>query len=64
MSRIGLVFLTCGVTLWIYGMVPEWYGGYSYEAPTAIIGRWGPSDLIIISGLAEPKLRRFYFSVQ
>src|SRR5258705_2233831 len=27
MSRIGLVFLTCGVTLWIYGMVPEWYGG-------------------------------------
>jgi hypothetical protein len=40
-------------------MVPEWRGGYSCEAPTAIIGRWGPSGLIIISGLAEPKLRRY-----
>ena len=59
MSLIASVFLTAGLTLWIYGMVREWHGGYSYDAATAIIGRWGSIGLIVISGLAEPKLRRY-----
>lgn len=59
-SHIGFLLLLLGLTLWIYAIVRETlHGDYSYEAPSASVGRWGSFGLFVISGFAESKLRRY-----
>jgi hypothetical protein len=59
-SQIGLSLLSCGVGLWLYGIVREALRhDYTYIVSSAGVGRWGSLSLIIICSFAEDKVRRY-----
>jgi hypothetical protein len=59
-SQVGLLFLSCGVSLWIYAIVREALRhDYSYVVPSASVGRWGSFILIVVCAFSEPKVRRY-----
>jgi hypothetical protein len=59
-SHIRLLLVSLGVGLWTYAIVREaMRQDYLYEALSARVGRWGSLGLIVVSGFAESKLRRY-----
>ncbi len=59
MSHVSVALFTLGTLLWIYAAVQQLRGAYSYDAPSASIGRWAFAGLVVLSSLAERKLRQY-----
>jgi hypothetical protein len=58
-SQISLVLLGLGLSLWVYAVLRDWLGHYSYDALTATVGRWGSVGLIVPCALAESPVGRY-----
>jgi hypothetical protein len=59
LSQIGLALLGLGLALWVYAVLRDWMGNYSYDSLTATIGRWGSLGLVVLCALAESGARRY-----
>jgi len=58
-SEISLVLLGLGLALWVYAVLRDSWGNYSYDALTATIGRWGSVGLVVLCAFAESPVRRY-----
>lgn len=56
---MSLLLSIVGMALWIYAVVREVRGTYSYSEWSASVGRWGSLGLIVVSSFAEGKLSRY-----
>ena len=58
-SKAGLALASLGLVLWLYAVAREFFGNYSYNALSAVVGRWGMAGLIIICSFAQRGVRRY-----
>lgn len=58
-SRIGLALATVGLAFWVYAVVREIRGTYSYIEPSAVVARWVYAGLIPLAAFAEPRARKY-----
>jgi hypothetical protein len=59
LSQVSLALLGVGLALWVYAVLRDWMGNYSYDSLTATIGRWESLGLVILCALAESGARRY-----
>ena len=58
-SKTALALASAGLVFWIYAVIREIRGTYSYIEPSAAIARWVFGGLIVVAALAEPKVRKY-----
>ena len=58
-SKTALALVSAGLVFWIYAVIREIRGTYSYIEPSAAIARWVFGGLIVVAALAESKVRKF-----
>jgi hypothetical protein len=59
LSNIASILFALGFALWVYALVRQFHGTYSYILLSASVGRWGSAGLIGVSALAERRLRLY-----
>jgi len=58
-SKTAIALASAGLILWFYAVIRELLGDYSYDASSAVVGRWATSGLIIVSAFAESGFRKY-----
>jgi hypothetical protein len=58
-SKAALALASLGFVFWLYAVVRELLGNYTYNAPSAVAGRWGMAGLIVVCAFAQRGVRRY-----
>lgn len=58
-SNVATILFVLAFALWTYALLRQFRGNYSYILSSASVGRLGSAGLIVVSTLAERRLRLY-----